>query len=123
MMNEHFICKVADIAEGEHRIFAVDTFEFGVFREGDKVIGWENRCPHSGGPVCQGRIYQKVDEKIGADHKSQGMCFTDKRQIVCPWHGYEFDVVTGRHPADPNVRLKPVDLQLRDGGVFLRRPA
>lgn len=54
MMNEHFICKVADIAEGEHRIFAVDTFEFGVFREGDKVIGWENRCPHSGGPVCQG---------------------------------------------------------------------
>lgn len=123
MMSEQFICDLADIADGDQRIFKVGALEFGVFREGDKVIGWENRCPHSGGPVCQGRIYRKVDEIIDSDHKSQGMCFTDKRQIVCPWHGYEFDVITGRHPADPNVRLKPVELQLREGRVFLRRPA
>jgi nitrite reductase (NADH) small subunit len=121
-MNEHALCALADIADGDHRVFMVCTTEFGVFRQGENVVAWENRCPHAGGPVCQGKIYRRVGEKIDADGKSQGMHFTDTRQIVCPWHGYEFDVATGRHPADRNVRLKPVEVAVRDGRVYARLP-
>jgi nitrite reductase (NADH) small subunit len=121
-MKEHQLCALADIADGDHRVFMVGITEFGVFRQGEHVVAWENRCPHAGGPVCQGKIYKRVSEKIGADGKSQGMCFTDTRQIVCPWHGYEFEVATGRHPADHNVRLKPVQVALREGQVYARLP-
>ena len=119
-MSETFVCELADIGDGDHRIFMVDALEFGVFREGEKIYAWENRCPHNNGPVCQGKIYQKVDERIGPDGKSLGMCFTDTKQIVCPWHGYEFSITTGRHPANPNVRLRPVNVQLREGRIYLQ---
>jgi nitrite reductase (NADH) small subunit len=122
-MTEHQLCALADIADGDHRVFMVGTLEFGVFRNGEQVVAWESRCPHAGGPVCQGRIYKRVTEKIGEDHKSQGMFFTDTRQIVCPWHGYEFEVATGRHPSDHNVRLKPVDVAVREGQIYARLPA
>jgi nitrite reductase/ring-hydroxylating ferredoxin subunit len=122
-MIDKVICELTDIADGDHRIFMVDALEFGVFRQGEKVYAWENRCPHQGGPVCQGKIYPKVDERIGPDGKSLGMCFTGTRQIVCPWHGYEFNVATGRHPADPNVRLRPVNVTLREGRIYLQPQA
>ena len=121
-MKEHQLCALADIADGDHRVFMVGTTEFGVFRQGEHVVAWENRCPHAGGPVCQGKIYNRVTEKIGADHKSQGMFFTDTRHIVCPWHGYEFEVASGCHPADRNVRLKPVQVALREGQIYARLP-
>jgi nitrite reductase/ring-hydroxylating ferredoxin subunit len=39
--------------------------------------------------------------------------------IVCPWHGYEFDLRTGRHPGNPSARLRRVEIRLRDGDVYV----
>ena len=106
----------------DSRIFKIGVLEVGVFRQGEKVIAWENRCPHAGGPVCQGKVYQKVEEVLGDNRTSQGLRFTQTRQIVCPWHGFEFDLVTGRHPGDPKMRLRAVDASVRDGKVYVRAP-
>lgn len=119
-MSEVALAALADIADGEHRIFKLGTLEVGVFRLQDKVVAWENRCPHAGGPVCQGRIYRKVEEVLGEDRKSLGLRFSQTPQIVCPWHGFEFDVATGRHPGDPKVRLRAVPVSVRDGQIYVR---
>ena len=121
-MSEVLIGELADIADGEHRVFLVGTFEVGVFRQGDRVLAWENRCPHAGGPVCQGRIYRKVEEVLAPDRTSLGLRFTQTPQIVCPWHGYEFDIATGRHPGDSKLRLRPVEVVVRDGRIHVRAP-
>ena len=113
---------LADIADGDHRIFVIGKLEVGVFRQGAKVVAWENRCPHAGGPVCQGRIYRKVEEVLGPDKQSRGLRFGATPQIVCPWHGFEFDVMTGRHPGDPKMRLKAVEASVRDGRIYVRAP-
>lgn len=121
-MSEVMVAELAQIADGEHKVFALGALEVGVFRRGERVIAWENRCPHAGGPVCQGRIYQRVEEVLGPDRTSQGLRFSKAPQIVCPWHGYEFDLETGCHPGDPRIRLRRIEAAVREGRIYLRAP-
>ena len=106
-MQEVEIGKLADIADGDYQVFAVDKLEVGIFRTGSKVLAYENVCPHAGGPVCQGKIFNQVEEVITPDKKSAGLRFGKQRHIVCPWHGYEFDLATGCHPGDPSMQPHP----------------
>ncbi|CAN5885607.1 thiamine pyrophosphate-binding protein [soil metagenome] len=65
----------------------------------------DNRCPHQGGPLGEGSIETGVD----------GRCW-----IRCPWHGWDFDPLTGRPPgghADSGQVLYPVEV--REGAVFV----
>jgi nitrite reductase/ring-hydroxylating ferredoxin subunit len=45
--------------------------------------------------------------------------FGKQRHIVCPWHGYEFDLATGCHPGDPSMRLTPVPVAVRNGQIYI----
>jgi nitrite reductase/ring-hydroxylating ferredoxin subunit len=121
-MEEIAVGKLNDIADGDYKIFAVEQLEVGIFRTGSKVLAYENVCPHAGGPVCQGKIFHQVEEIITPDKKSAGLRFGKQRHIVCPWHGYEFDLATGCHPGDATVRLTPVKVAVRDGQVFVSVP-
>jgi nitrite reductase (NADH) small subunit len=122
-MSEVAVAKLDEIPDGDHRIYKLGALEVGVFRQQDKVYAWENRCPHAGGPVCQGKIYRKVEEVLDGERKSLGLRFGATPQIVCPWHGFEFDVATGRHPGDARYRLKPVNVRVEDGNIYVRAPA
>ena len=103
-MNEIMVGELSEFAEGGYRVLRVDTFEFGVFRQGDRVVAYENYCPHDGGPVCQGKVIPRVEEELGPDQTSRGLRFSDKRNIVCPWHGWEFDIESAAATAAiPNI--------------------
>jgi nitrite reductase (NADH) small subunit len=116
------IGKLSEIADGGHRIVAIDSFEVGIFRQADGVVAWENRCPHSDGPVCQGKIFNRVEEVLDEGQKHVALRFGQDRHIVCPWHGWEFNLDTGRHPGDPHMKLKRVPAEVRDGDIFLDLP-
>ena len=47
-----------------------DGVEVGVFKVDGQFVAWHNVCPHREGPVCQGRIYQRVVEPIAGDGTS-----------------------------------------------------
>jgi nitrite reductase (NADH) small subunit len=121
-MDEVAIAKLNDIPDGDYRVFALEELEVGIFRNGSKVLAYENLCPHAGGPVCQGKIFNKVEEMITPDQKSAGLRFGKARHIVCPWHGYEFDLATGSHPGDPALRLTPVKVAVREGQIYVSLP-
>ncbi|MFN3892111.1 MAG: Rieske (2Fe-2S) protein [Beijerinckiaceae bacterium] len=121
-MAEVRVARFEDIADGDHRVFAAGKREVGVFRVGEAIYAWENHCPHAGGPVCQGKIFPRVDEALDAEKKSLGLRFSSRRNIVCPWHGFEFDIETGIHPGDPSVRLRRIVAEVRDGDIVLTLP-
>jgi len=121
-MDEIAVAKLSDVADGDYRIFAFDALEVGIFRFGDRVVAYENVCPHAGGPVCQGKIFNQVEEVLTAEKKSAGLRFGSNRHIVCPWHGFEFDLETGCHPGDASVRLKRVPVTVRNGQVYVSVP-
>ena len=39
--------------------------------------------------------------------------------IVCPWHGYEFDVRTGEHPGDATMRLRKAYVRTEGEEIFV----
>ena len=111
--------ELSEFAEGGYRVLRVDTFEFGVFRQGDRVVAYENYCPHDGGPVCQGKVIPRVEEELGPDQSSRGLRFSDKRNIVCPWHGWEFELLTGKALFANRPRLRLFPVKIEDGQVFV----
>jgi nitrite reductase/ring-hydroxylating ferredoxin subunit len=119
IVEEVSVGRFADLADGDYKVFALDEFEVGVFRIGEKIVAYRNDCPHAGGPVCQGKIFYQIEEALTPDMKSAGLRHSKRRNVVCPWHGYEFDIETGRHPGDPNVRLAPVKVTVRDGEIYV----
>ena len=120
-MLEVLIGALAELEEEAQTIVEAEGREIGVFRLGDEVYAYENRCPHQGGPACEGKIIPKVETIVRDDRTVAGERFSDTRiHFVCPWHGWEFDMRTGRHAGDPSYRVKPVDVVHRDGQIFLR---
>lgn len=122
MAEEVAVGALAELAEGDYRVYALDEFEVGIFRLGDKLVAYENVCPHAGGPVCQGKLFNRVEEGLMPDKKSAGLKFSERRHVVCPWHGYEFDLETGCHPGDPKMRLRPIKVDVREGCIYVRVP-
>src|ERR1700682_1747474 len=103
-MREVKLGPAAAVSDPRRRVVAV-----GVFHVGGRFIAYENVCPHMGGPVCQGIILPRVEEDIASDRKALGLSFSKSQtNIVCPWHGYEFDLATGRHQGNQRLRLKAV---------------
>ena len=63
-----------------------------------KFAALDNKCPHQGGPLGEGSI--------------------EKGLLRCPWHGWDFDPLTGKAPGyDDGVEAFPVEV--RDDGVYV----
>ena len=57
-------------------------------------------CPHQGGPLGTGVLCGTV--------------------LTCPWHGWQFDVTTGRHRVSATVRQPVHEVRQCGGDVFVR---
>jgi nitrite reductase (NADH) small subunit len=122
-MREIAIGKVAAFPDPGRRIVEVDGVAVGVFCRDGTFTAYENVCPHMGGPVCQGKIIARVEERVGEDKTSLGFSFSkDETNIVCPWHGYEFNIATGRHQGNPRLRLRSVSVRVLDDEVLITLP-
>lgn len=90
----------------------------GIFRVQGKLYAWENTCAHQGGPVCQGKIIPRVTEVIEPGGGSRGFAFDEScLHIVCPWHGFEYDIKTGVHPGRSSARLIRVEVEEGAGEI------
>jgi nitrite reductase/ring-hydroxylating ferredoxin subunit len=116
----HLVAGAAQLAEGERLLTTVAGREIGVFRIHGELRAWENRCPHQRGPVCTGLLVGRT-ELVLADDKTvvRETRSEDVVHIACPWHGWEFDIDTGRCWALPIARLRAVEIYERDGEVYV----
>ena len=122
-MREVNIGPASEFGDPGRKVLAFENFEVGVFRLGGEFFAYLNHCPHMGGPVCQGKLMPKVDEVIASDRTSKGMAFSKTQlNVVCPWHGYEFDIRTGRHAGNSKVGLRPMKVHVADGDVIVTVP-
>ena len=117
---EQLVGRADEFKDGDRRLVTVGDGEVGVFRHEGAFYAYANRCVHQGGPACEGMIIAKVEEKILPDGTSAGLYFSDTvTHVVCPWHGYEYDIKTGVCAADSRLRLRKYDVIERDGGVYI----
>ena len=119
-MAEVYVGKTADLKDGERRIVKTAKGEIGLFVEGGSYHAYANLCPHQGGPACEGVMMNKVVDIIAKDRTYQGQTFSDVRHIVCPWHGYEYDLKTGECAGDRKMKLRKFDVVRKGDDVFIK---
>lgn len=93
------VARAEEIPDGQRKIVDVDGLSIGVFHHQGKWVALHNSCLHRGGPVCAGTL--------------------EGSTLTCPWHGYQYDVTTGRLLLDPSAKLDSYAVDVRDGQVFL----
>lgn len=111
----HVVGKASDLAPGERRIFDLDGRSVGVFNVGGQFFALHNRCPHSGGALCEGPVtgtaLPTTDYSFVYGHEG--------RIIRCAWHGWEFEIETGQSLVDPKVRARTYRVTLEDGYIVV----
>lgn len=75
----------------------------GIFNIEGEFFALRNRCPHQGGPLCEGTLESGVESPTPGEyiHERPG------EFLRCPWHGWEFDIKTGQSWFNPSrIRTK-----------------
>jgi nitrite reductase (NADH) small subunit len=83
------IVKVADVQEiedGEGKVVRVEGLTLAIFRIKDEFFALDNSCLHRGGPLGEGNL--------------------EGYNIICPWHGWTYDVRTGSFEVIPPLRVR-----------------
>ncbi|NJO39014.1 MAG: Rieske (2Fe-2S) protein [Rhizobiales bacterium] len=83
---------------GERKLVTVRGREIAVFNVGGDFLAIQDRCPHQGGSLCRGKLVGLVEADGPGRYR-----YRRKGEIVrCPWHGWEFDLRTGKSYCDPS---------------------
>ncbi|QSW97714.1 Rieske (2Fe-2S) protein [Haloterrigena alkaliphila] len=113
------VAPVSDFDDGEARIINVGRAEVGVIKANDEFYALRNQCPHDGGPVCKGQVEPRlVGEWPGPGNRVEQE-YSDECIISCPWHGWSFDVETGKHIGDDSYIVPTYDVVVEDGIVYV----
>ena len=112
-MAEYVVGTVDELPEGAKRVVKVDGVEIGVFNVKGAYYALPNHCLHQGGPVCEGNVGATILATRASGWKPE---FAHEGEIlVCPWHGLEFNITTGRCLARRAARLRQYRVKV-DGG-------
>jgi nitrite reductase/ring-hydroxylating ferredoxin subunit len=117
---EYRVGPVADIPDREGQLVTAGDTEVGVFKVDDKLYAYVNRCMHQGGPVCSGVFVgtTRLDLNEIGEVLLERLDESEMR-LVCPWHGWEYDISTGEAVHDSRLRLRRVEFDVRDGILFV----
>lgn len=109
-----------DLPERGRLVVDAGETSVGIFRIDGALYAYENRCPHAGGPICQGLMVPRVVELLDERRAIRGSAFDESdMHVACPWHGYEFSIKTGRHAGLSSIVLRPVDVREADGIIHV----
>jgi len=114
------VCKSVDVVEGGRLIVDIGDLTVGIFRIEGTLYAYENVCAHQGGPACQGRIVPRAAEVLDEHKAAHGRTFhQSEMHVVCPWHGAEYVITTGAHPAIPDMRLRSFPVHEEEGNIVI----
>jgi nitrite reductase (NADH) small subunit len=117
---EYLVGSFLELSEKNRKLVTVSGQEIVVFCHRDTVYALSNYCLHMGGPVGEGKLIGRVESRIAEDGTHLGDRFSDDvTHLVCPWHGYEYDIHTGICAAVPEQKLTRYPAEVRDGGVYV----
>ena len=118
-MSKHVVATVDEIPPGGRKLVTVRGRPIAVFNLDGQFYGLFNRCPHQGGPMCEGLLTGLVESDTPGEYS-----YTRKGEIIrCPWHQWEFDIRTGRSWCDPRrLRLMKYDVAVEAGATLVEGP-
>lgn len=103
--------------EGRFVVIEAGRHSVGIIRlRNGQLKAVRNLCPHKGAPVCRGI----VGGTWPPSRPGELIFDREGEVLVCPWHGYEFDLTDGTElyqGTSPQLHFFPV--AVRDGTVYV----
>ena len=119
-MAELLVGRVHEFDDDHRKIVNVNGRDVVVFQHNGRFYALENTCLHMGGPVGEGLLLGKVEAVLTEDKRWLGDRFSEEEiHIVCPWHGWEYDIETGRCAGDRRRRLGRYETAQRGEDVYV----
>jgi nitrite reductase/ring-hydroxylating ferredoxin subunit/uncharacterized membrane protein len=97
-------CDAAELTENQLKKATVNGVDIVLLKRGNQIFALGEKCSHLGGPLSEGKV--------------------EGDTVQCPWHGSRFCLKTGAVVDGPATNPQPaLEVQVRDGGVFVRAEA
>ena len=93
------VAEPGELAEGRVRTAVAGPRTIALTHCDGRFGALDNHCPHQGGPLGEGSIENGL--------------------LRCPWHGYDYDPVTGRPPSGFSDSPESFPVEVRDDGVYV----
>jgi nitrite reductase (NADH) small subunit len=114
------VCAIDEIADGSGVLAGLGDREIGVFKYKGKLHAYDNRCIHMGGPVCTGEILGATRVTLDDGQRITGVRLDEgEMRLICPWHGWEYDLATGEVAHNRKIRLRRFEVTVEDGVVYV----
>lgn len=95
------VCSQSELpAVGQVSEFVAGGRAYCVANVGGTIAVLDGVCPHEGGPLGEGII--------------------EEGRVVCPWHGYCFDVHSGVSEQDPEVKAEVFEATVEAGELRVK---
>ena len=97
------VCKASELIEGQSKCVQANGKDIAIFNVKGKLYAIDNICIHAGGTLNDGPI----DE--------------EKCQVTCNWHGWAYDLATGKcvtHPRQ-DVFTSTYTVKIENDNVFV----
>ena len=93
------VAKVSEIPVGGIRQVSSGGKPIALANMGGTFHAIDGTCLHRGGPLGEGTLEGGV--------------------VTCPWHGWQFDVRTGKNPVNPGAVVTCFPVEVRGDEVFV----
>ena len=106
----HKVADIGEVADGRVKTVTAGNKWLALVHLDGQYSAMENHCPHQRGPLGEGSI------ECGAD---------GKKWLRCPWHGWDFDPLTGIPPGgfeDSGQQMYPVEVRGEEIYVGVEAP-
>ncbi|HLW75380.1 MAG TPA: Rieske 2Fe-2S domain-containing protein [Bryobacteraceae bacterium] len=80
----------------------IDGNPYAICNLGGELRAFDGVCPHAGGPLGQGSI--------------------DSGNLICPWHAWEYDALTGVNTFDDTCQLASFPVKIEGGDILVDIP-
>ncbi len=91
--------KKDEVPPGAIREFQLNGHTVAVANVDGKFFAISNTCLHRGGPLGQGELESNV--------------------VTCPWHGWQYDVTTGKVTMNPAIGVETYAVEVRGDDLFV----
>ncbi len=102
MAEWHKVASLGEISPGTARELTAGWRIIALFNVDGTLFALDGICPHAGGPLGEGTLCGPV--------------------VTCPWHGWQFDVTTGRHSLNPRIEQTRFPVKIEGNDVWVELP-
>ncbi|HEX9654359.1 MAG TPA: Rieske 2Fe-2S domain-containing protein [bacterium] len=86
------VARTNELKPGECKVVAAQGLTLAIYNVAGRFYATDNTCLHRGGPLGEGDLQNTI--------------------VTCPWHGWQYDVVTGENVLDAAAKLKTYEVQV-----------